>query len=149
MKKFLAVTLLTVGMSCLAFGQGKDMKSSGKAEEEIMKLEDQWVKTRATKDPTTTKSLLAEDFLGSNPDGMAQTKQQFIDNVVAGNFATGNPEYGERKVRIYGETAVSTGLVTGVGQSGSDKIRYMRVFVKRNGQWQIVATQATRVTAAQ
>jgi hypothetical protein len=80
MKKFLAVTLLTVGMSCLAFGQGKDMKSSGKAEEEIMKLEDQWVKTRATKDPTSTKSLLAEDFLGSNPDGMAQTKQQFIDN---------------------------------------------------------------------
>jgi hypothetical protein len=69
--------------------------------------------------------------------------------MVAGNFATGNPEHGGRKVRIYGETAVSTGLVTGVGQSGSDKIRYMRVFVKRNGQWQIVATQATRVTAAQ
>jgi hypothetical protein len=149
MKKFLVVTLLTVGMSCLAFGQGKDMKSSGKAEEEIMKLEDQWVKTRATKDPTTTKSLLSEDFLGSNPDGMAQTKQQFIDSVVAGNFAAGNPEYAERKVRIYGETAVSTGLVTGAGQSGTDKIRFMRVFVKRNGQWQIVATQATRVAGGQ
>ena len=114
-----------------------------------MKLEDQWVKTRATKDPTTTKSLLAEDFLGSNPDGMAQTKQQFIDSVVAGNFAAGNPQYGERKIRVYEESAVSTGLVTGAGQSGTDKIRYMRVFVKRNGRWQIVATQATRVTGGQ
>jgi len=135
-------------MSCLAVAQEKDMKSS-KAEDEIMKLEDQWTKTRAMKDPTTTKSLLAEDFLGSNPDGMALTKQQFIDSVVAGNFAAGNPEYAERKVRIYGETAVSTGLVTGAGQSGTDKIRFMRVFVKRNGQWQIVATQATRVAGGQ
>jgi hypothetical protein len=148
MKKFLVVTLLTLGMSCLAVAQEKDMKSS-KAEDEIMKLEDQWTKTRAMKDPTTTKSLLAEDFLGSNPDGMALTKQQFIDSVVAGNFAAGNPEYAERKVRIYGETAVSTGLVTGAGQSGTDKIRFMRVFVKRNGQWQIVATQATRVAGGQ
>jgi len=149
MKKFLVVTLLTVVMSCLAFGQGKDMKSNSKAEEEIMKLEDEWVKTRATKDPTTTKSLLAEDFLGSNPDGMAQTKQQFIDSVVAGTFAAGNPQFSERKVRIYEESAISTGLVTGAGQSGTDKIRYLRVFVKRNGRWQIVATQATRVTGGQ
>ena len=148
MKKFLLVTLLAVVMSCLAFGQEKDMKSNSKSEDEIMKLEDQWVKTRATKDPTTTKSLLVEDFLGSNLDGVAQTKQQYIDTVMAGNFAPPG-EYSERKIRIYGKTAVSTGLVTGVGQSGTGKVRYMRVFVKRNGRWQVVATQATRVTSGQ
>ena len=148
MKKFLVVALLAVAMSLLAFGQA-NMKSNSKAEDEIMKLEDEWVKTRATKDPTTTKSLLADDFLGSNPDGMAQTKQQFIDSVTAGNFAGGSAQYSERKVRIYGNTAVSTGLVTGAGPSGTDKIRYMRVYVKRSGRWQLVAVQATRVTASQ
>ena len=149
MKKFLVTTLLAVAMSSLAFGQTNSMASNSKAEDEIMKLEDEWVKTRATKDPTTTKSLLADDFLGSNPDGVAQTKQQFVDSVTAGNFAGGASQYSERKVRIYGNAAVSTGLVTGAGQNGTDKIRYMRVFVKRSGRWQVVAVQATRVTGSQ
>jgi len=147
MKKFLVVSLLAVAMSLLAFGQAKNMKSNSKAEDEIMMLEDQWVKSRATKDPTTTRSLLADDYLGCNPDGVAQTKQQFIDAVTAGTFAVGHPEYGERKVRIYENTAVSTGLITGAAPSGTDKIRYMRIFVKRNNRWQVVATQATRVTS--
>ena len=149
MKKFLAATLLVFAMSWVAFGQATATKSDGKAEDEIMKLEDQWVASRVTKDPTMTKSLLADNFLGANPDGVAQTKQQFIDSVTSGYFAAGHPQYTERKVRIYGDTAVSTGLVTGAGQSGTDKIRYLRVFVKRDNRWQVVATQATRVTGGQ
>ncbi len=149
MKRFLVFSLLAFSISFPAFGQEKNMKSNSKTEDEIMKLEDQWVQSRATKDPTSTKSLLADDFLGSNPNGEPQTKQQFIDTVVAGNFAGGHPEYSERKLRVYGDSAVSTGLVTGAGPNGTDKIRYIRVFVKRNGKWQVVATQATRVTSGQ
>ncbi len=146
MKKFLVFTLLAVAMSLLAFGQTNNMKSNSEAVDGIMKLEDNWVKTRATKNPESTKSLLADDYLGSNPDGVAQNKQQFIDAVTAGNFAGGSATYSERNVRIYGDTAVSTGLITGAAPSGTDKIRYMRVYVKRNGRWHVVATQATRVT---
>lgn len=149
MKKFLLITLLAVTMSLLAFGQAKNMKSGSKAQDEIMKVEDEWIKTRATKDPASTMRLLAEDFTGSNPDGQAQTKQQFVDTVKAGNFASGHPVYSERKVQVYGDTAVSTGLVTGGGPNGTDNIRYMRVYVKRNGHWQIVAIQATRVASTQ
>ena len=147
MKRFLVTMLLVFAMSPLTFGQATDKKSNSKTEDEIMKLEDQWVQSRATKDPTSTKNLLADDYLGSNPNGEAQTKQQFIDTVIAGNFAAGKAEYSERKVRVYGDTAVSTGLVSGAGPNGTDKIRYTRVFVKRDGQWKIVATQATRVTS--
>ena len=121
------------------------MGQHGKTEDEIMKLEDQWVQSRATKDPTSTKELLADDFLGANPDGQAQSKQQFIESVTAGTFATGHPTFSERKVRVYGDIAISTGLVSGAGPNGTDNIRYMRVFVKRNNKWQVVATQATRV----
>src|SRR5713226_5837526 len=109
MKTLLVVTILTIAICMPAFGQGRSKTSKSKAEHDIMTLEDQWVKSRATKDPTTTRDLLADDFLGCNPDGQAQTKQQFIDSVRAGIFAAGHPEYSERKVRIYGDTAVSTG----------------------------------------
>src|SRR5215510_2423853 len=143
MKLFLIVMVLTVAMPLLAFGQASNKKPSGIAEEEIMKIEDQWVRSRGTKDPTVTRELLTDDYLGAGLTGQAQTKQQFIDGVTAGGFP-GKAEMMDRKVRIYGDTAVSTGFVTGVAEA--EKVRYIRVYVKRNNKWRLVASQGTRVT---
>src|SRR5215813_11199425 len=147
MKRFLVVTVLAVAMPLLAFGQASNKKSSSKNEDEIMKLEDQWVQSRAVKDPTVSKDLLADDYLGATPTGQAQTKQQFIDAVTAGTLFAGKGEMMDRKVRIYGDSAVSTGFVTGV--VGVDKSRYIRVYVKRNNKWRMVASQGTRVEGGQ
>ena len=144
MKRFLVVTIFAVAAPLLAFGQAANKKSGSKAEEEIMKIEDQWVQSRAAKDPTVSKELLADDYLGADSTGQAQTKQQFIDAVTAGTLFVGKAEMMDRKVRIYGDTAVSTGVVTGV--VGADKVRYIRVYVKRNNKWRQVASQGTRVT---
>ena len=147
MKQFLVVTFLAVAMSSLAFGQATNKKSSSKAEEEIMKLEDQWVQSRATKDPTMAKELLADDYFGATITGQAQTKQQQIDGIMAGSLFTGKAEMTDRKVHIYGDTAVSTGIVTGV--AGADKVRYLRVFVNRNNKWRLVAAQGIRIQGGQ
>src|SRR5215831_6229246 len=114
MKRFLFVTFLATAMSLLAFVQAANKNFSSKAEEEIMKLEDQWVQSRAAKDPTVSKQLLADDYLGATLTGQAQTKQQFMDAVTAGTLFAGKAVMMDRKVRIYGDTAVSTGFVTGV-----------------------------------
>ena len=143
MKRFLVVTVLAFAMPLLAFAQAANKSSSSKAEDEIMKIEDQWVQSRAAKDPTVTKDLLTDDYLGASLTGQAQTKQQFIDGVTAGGFP-GKAEMMDRKVRIYGDTAVSTGFVTGVAEA--EKVRYIRVYVKRNNKWRLVASQGTRVT---
>jgi len=147
MKRFLVVTVLSVAMALLASGQVTNKKSSSNAEEEIMKIEDQWVQSRATKDPTMTKDLLSDDFLGATMAGQAMNKQQQIDAVTAGTLFAGKAEMTDRKVRIYRDTAVSTGVVTGV--VGADKSRYIRVFVKRNNKWRLVAAQGTRVEGGQ
>ena len=147
MRQSLVVTFLAVALSALAFGQAADKKSSSKTEQEIMKLEDQWVQSRATKDPTMAKQLLADDYLGATITGQAQTKQQQIDGITAGNLFTGRAEMTDRKVHIYGDTAVSTGIVTGV--AGADKVRYLRVFVNRNNKWRLVAAQGLRIQGGQ
>jgi len=143
MKRFLVVMVLVVVMPLLAFGQAANKKSSSKAEEEIMKIEDQWVQSRATKDPTMAKDLLSDDYLGANLTGQTMNKQQTIDGITAGTLFAGKAEMTDRKVRIYRDTAVSTGVVTGV--VGVDKSRYIRVYVKRNNKWRMVASQGTRV----
>ena len=144
MKRFLVVTALAVAMPLLAFGQATNKKTGSKAEDEIMKIEDQWVQSRAAKDPAVSKELLTDDYLGATPTGQAQTKQQVIDGVTAGTVFAGKAVMTDRKVRIYGDAAVSTGVVTGV--VGVDKTRYIRVYVRRNNKWRQVASQGTRVT---
>jgi ketosteroid isomerase-like protein len=54
----------------------------------------------------------------------------------------------DRLVRVYGETAIVTGrwVFTGTRPAGAvaqQRIRYLLVWVKRDGQWQIVAEQRT------
>ena len=56
------------------------------------------------------------------------------------------------KVRLYGDTAVVTGLGTRSGtRSGvafkDRKVRWTDTFVKRDGRWQCVASQGTIVAA--
>ncbi len=52
-------------------------------------------------------------------------------------------------MRAYGDTAVVHGLETEKssykGKDTSGQYRFTDVFVKRNGRWQAIATQVTRV----
>ena len=59
-------------------------------------------------------------------------------------------KFDEQRVRVYGETAIVTGRATTVGQSPQGKIRgqfrYTRVYVRRDGQWKLVAFQGTPIS---
>jgi hypothetical protein len=50
---------------------------------------------------------------------------------------------------VYGETAIVTGRATTKGRSPSGEItgwfRYTRLYVKRPGQWRLVAFQGTPI----
>jgi len=52
-------------------------------------------------------------------------------------------------VRLYGDVAVVTGRATpkGIadGREFGEPIRYSRVYVKRDGRWQVVLFQQTRI----
>jgi hypothetical protein len=53
------------------------------------------------------------------------------------------------KVRVYGDAAVASGRITVNGRIGTHDIigqdRFLTVYVKRQGRWQQVATQAARI----
>jgi ketosteroid isomerase-like protein len=54
------------------------------------------------------------------------------------------------RVRVHGDTAVLTGRVTAKGRLGSGRdisgqYRYLRVFVRRDGQWRLAAYSAVLI----
>lgn len=114
------------------------LAQAGNAEQEIRKIEREWVESRARADAAYSENLLADDYVGTSPDGVVMTKAEIVAEVKAGLHRGMPANYADTKVRIEGEVAVSTGRVANV--------RYTRVYARRQGRWRLIAAQATPIT---
>lgn len=140
MKRIFVIATLT--LVSLASGQTVDEgeQQSGSAEQEIIKIEREWVESRSKGDASFSESLLADDYIGITPQGATQTKAGFIAEVKLGSHRGMTADYIDTSVRVFGDVAVSTGRVAGV--------RYTRVYVKRQEKWRLIAAQATPIQQA-
>jgi ketosteroid isomerase-like protein len=100
-------------------------------------------------DLDTLGALLADELTYTHSSGRVDTKVQFLDSLRTGRqkyFAIA-PE--DTAVRVFGDTAVSTGQsamhVSAGGQESRFRIRFTDVWVRRGGRWQMVAWQSTRL----
>jgi hypothetical protein len=114
-------------------------------EKELMETEDKWLEAGIRGDAGTAALLLAEDYQGMTPTGSVEDKSQFVASVRAGALRADSYHQDERYVRILGETAVSTGRLSLKQQDGFTQTRYTRVYVRRQGHWQLFVMQTTRI----
>jgi ketosteroid isomerase-like protein len=143
-----------------------DYKSGGKApvkpaagsaavEEEILKLDRQWLDAYEKGDAAALARIEADDFLVTYADGKVLTKAQEIELVKKGmpSGTTLKLSSEEPKVRVYGDTAIVTGIFvqrsTQNGQESITRERFTDVWAKRNGRWQAVATALTSIPQPQ
>lgn len=93
------------------------------------------------------EATLADDYLVIGGDGKMETRAERLtwlrDNTTS--LAAVSPS--ELRVRVYGITAVATGLVTIPQDAGAAPIeeRFTQVWVQRHGAWQMVSGQITIV----
>ena len=95
-------------------------------------------------------SLLADDYMAITPTGILQSKEQALANLRAGTVHFNSIDLSDRKVRLYGTTALVTSRaeVAATGPDGniSGSYRYTRVYVKdAHGVWRIVSFEANRI----
>lgn len=114
-------------------------------ERELMETEDKWLEAGIRGDAGTAALLLAEDYQGMTPTGSVEDKSQFVASIRAGALRAESHHQDERYVRILGETAVSTGRLSLKQQDGFIQTRYTRVYVRRQGRWQLFVMQTTRI----
>ena len=117
-------------------------------EKELLKLENDWNTATEKRDVAFLEKLYADEYLGTGPEGDTITKAQDLSRVKGSS--TASPfVLSDMKVRVYGETAVVTGVNTVDwtvnGKVVKGAIRFTDVFVRRDGRWQVVASQGTRV----
>ncbi len=116
---------------------------------EIEALESQWRTAVLQNDLAGTARLLADDYLGINPNGTLETKADVLASRRSGGLRITGLDTENVKVHVYGETAVVTSRVDVRGQSGDRDIsglyHYTRVYSRRDGQWKIVSFEASRM----
>ncbi len=118
-------------------------------ETSVRDLEDQLSKAIVQGDVAAFERLFADDFTHTSQDGSFRTRAQWLKGRVPGKSNYISYGVDDLQIRIYGETAVVTGLAKpswreSDGSLASGRFRFLRVWVNRGDRWQAVAFQSTR-----
>lgn len=126
---------------------------------EITRIENDWPRIIREKDGAAVRRLEADDVMIVYPDGNAGNKEQDVKDIEAGLMTFDVWDISELKVNVIdSDTAAATLLITvrngkiktpdGRTQDISGKYRVIDTFVRRNSQWQLVASGVTPLSRA-
>jgi ketosteroid isomerase-like protein len=156
MRRMLVIALLSLLVPCLTLGQTKEKKEKakpaggGSVEQAVEKLDDELFDAAKKGDAAVFEKHLADNYIRIGDDGQMLNKAETVDVYKSGRIKWDTIDLKNRKVRMFGNTAIVTREDNVKGHIGSNEISgtYRRtiVYVKmKNGQWQDVTFQSTKV----
>jgi uncharacterized protein (TIGR02246 family) len=145
MKRLLLITLLAIISSVSAPAQSD-------AEREVLKLNKEYEEAIARRDVSVHERLFADDYTYTPGNGNFTGRAGHMSFTKSGAVEVKSLRSEGVRARVFGDTAVVTGMWVSVdrrvGQEFAERrIRYILVFVRRGGRWQIVAEQRTGISA--
>jgi len=139
---------LVMAISLAAASPSSGQAAATQAEQEVRAVERQFNDARLHADVAMLDRLLADDWTITHGDSSIDTKAQYLGDLRSGVRKFEWVKEQEVAVRLYGETAVVAGLteskVLFKGRVTGGLLRVTRVYVKRDGRWRMVVSQATR-----
>lgn len=122
--------------------------SSIEDEQQLRRMNEEWVEALIQRDTGALDRLMAGDCIFT--DALAgDDKAQFIGDIETGELQVDTLNRENVEVRIYGSTGVLMALDTARWKYKDHNIeghyRIMHVYAKRDGNWQIVAIQASPI----
>jgi uncharacterized protein (TIGR02246 family) len=153
MKRFLVFLMIVAASSVIASSaDGKKDSPNGKVEEELKTLTRQMITASAgERDPEVFDRVFADDCTMVGAAGIFLNKTQIMDIVRHSNFRHRSSTIRDMQVRVYDNIAVVNDASSVQGSRGTQEFDEnfwaSRIYVKRDGQWRIVASQVTKVAA--
>lgn len=133
----LAIVLVT---TLAALGQAHvEENKDAKVKDEIQKLFADLNQAITNKDRAALERLYADEFQFVRPSGAVINKAKQIDGVMSNDplSSTPVPAPAPERLMVYGDVVISRNIVRGSANSS--------VFVKKDGRWQLLQAQATRL----
>jgi ketosteroid isomerase-like protein len=147
MKKLLLVIGLCIAGTTAVFGQAKNMTPSTKAEQEVLRKQDEWIEALKHNDAAALERIFDPDFHIMESDDRLLNKEQEIAPIRSGAIKFEQLSAEEVKVFVHGDTAIATGIAvfrgTFEGKPFDGRGRFFDVYQKRKGKWRVIASRAT------
>ena len=120
------------------------------ARSQVLALERLWNQAYKAGDAKALASILDSQLVLVEDDGSLRTKADFLSSITA---PTSNEEQVAPEsltVRVFGNTAIAIGVI-GVKAKQNGKVvtrreRFIDTWIKKNGTWVCIATDATPMT---
>lgn len=129
-------------------------------EAELTRIEREWSNASKTHNAEAVKGFLSDTVVIIYPDGTTATKADEIKSIESGGIAADSLEMMDPKVTVInadsafitGRTVVKNGKITIPGQKKpidiTGEYRFLDVYAKRDGKWQVLASQAVKIDPA-
>jgi len=142
--------VVAVWILATAFIQGPTSKSQDSADTaELSRLENVWNESHVRGDADALNRLWADDLTVTVPNMPVITKESAIGIARSGRVKFKRYQTADIRIRLYGDAAVVTGLVERTrelnGRDVEDKWRFTKVYIRRAGNWQVVAWHASTI----
>lgn len=119
--------------------------TDSEVEHDLRRMNSEWITALVQRDTDTLARIMARDCTFTYPlegDGT----EQFIADVGSGDLTVESMTRDNVEVRVFGQTAVLTGVDTTKwlykGHVIEGYYRTIHVYAERDGRWQLVAIQA-------
>ena len=117
--------------------------------ESVMQVERAWTDAHRRGDFETIARLMADDYLKIESDGALSDRATTLSKYKPETRQWEKAEGDEYIVRVYGDVALVFGRWSARGINNDERFdyaaRFLSVYVKRNGEWKMVAEQATEI----
>jgi ketosteroid isomerase-like protein len=119
---------------------------SASAAREVEGLERELVAAIAKGDVATYDRIVAEDYVAFEASGKTSTKAEILASYRSGARKYTNLEIFDVEGRVFGDAAVVSAKTKGLRKEGDrdvpNRVRYIRVYSKRDGRWRAVTQMA-------
>jgi len=127
-----------------------DAKDSPAADiKELTRLEQVWNEAHLKGDAEALNKLWAEDLFVTVPDMPVMNKEESLAIWKAGKMKFDIYKTSDLRIKVYGNSAVVTGQLVRIRDRNSEKFeddwRFTKVYVRRDGRWQVVAWHGSHV----
>jgi ketosteroid isomerase-like protein len=117
--------------------------------QKIIELDKRRMVAMGQKDAATLNELLADDLVYTHSSARQDTKQSLIDAMLSGKTVYTSVVPSEVKAQDCGGAVVLTGVarisVESNGKPNSFGVRFTDVYAHRDGRWQMVTWQSTKL----
>jgi ketosteroid isomerase-like protein len=141
-RRMAAVTLSVFAFFAFAWRTARSATPPDDGRDEVMKLEEERNQALQTGDIATLERIYSDDLIYTNASGALLTKAQHLAELKSRGLNFHSFKHEDVQVTMHGDTGFVTGISKSVveyrGSVSTGSRRFLNIFVKKDGRWQLV-----------